>query len=70
MIALALSLSLEGVLILGSELMKCALTFIQSWRVMILLILVLPFSAMLFYWCHTTNSLGEEGEILHSLAGE
>ena len=31
---------------------------------MILLILVLPFSAMLFYWCHTTNSLGEEEETL------
>lgn len=44
--------------------LKRALTFIQSWRVMILLILVLPFSAMLFYWCHTTNSLGKEEETL------
>ena len=33
--------------------------FAQSWRTVVVLTLVMPLTALLFYWCHTTNSLGE-----------
>ncbi len=38
----------------------------QSWRVAILLALVLPFTFLMFYWCHTTNSLGKPASCLPS----
>ena len=37
----------------------CSILVQTTWRVVALLSVLLPFSICQFYWCHSTNSLGE-----------
>lgn len=34
-------------------------SFQQAMKVLILLVMILPFTFLIFYWCHLTNSLGK-----------
>ena len=36
-------------------------------KVLTLLVVILPFTFLIFYWCHLTNSLGKPIECIHSL---
>ena len=39
---------------------------IQSMKVLILLVMILPFTFLIFYWCHLTNSLGKIDKSINS----